>query len=183
MANQKICDWSSTCEYPPAPDAPGICVPKSCSPVSGCTSPIVTVEDGTVPAKQFNASCQGTETGTGNASAAVGYIGYPAPHSTGPEDVWIDGCLTANGNPLQGSLKIMGPQAMVGTTMLANVTYDDGTDTYTNAGTATLSVTELSSDTIRGTYDAMVQPSNGNGTVTHITGSFNVCRGMDFLPP
>jgi len=123
----------------------------------------------------------GMETGM-NANAATGYIGVPQPHWTGPEGVWIYGCATPNGSPMAGSLTLSGEQAMVGTNTMAAVTYDSGTDTYQNSGTTTLTVTELTADTIAGSYDAVVTPTNGNGT-THISGTFRVCRGSDFLPP
>ena len=93
-------------------------------------------------AKSFDGSCTGSEPGAGNPDAASGYIGVPSPHWSGPEVVWINGCATANGDPMAGSLSLTGAQAMVGTTTTAACTYDSGTDTYQNTGTTTLTVTE-----------------------------------------
>jgi len=137
--------------------------------------------DGDGATKHFDGSCMNMETGM-SATAAAGYIGVPQPHWSGPEVIWIYGCATSMGAPMAGSLSLTGAQAMVGTTKSAAVTYDSGTDTYQNNGTTTLTVTELGTDTIAGSYDAVVTPTNGNGT-THISGTFRVCRAGDFLPP
>jgi hypothetical protein len=147
---------------------------------NGCAWPILTVMGDGSP-KEYDFVCQGSEAGP-SPLAAVGYIGYPGPHWPGPEQVWITGCQTPNGPSLQGGITLNAPISAVGSTTAATVTLDDGTDQYANSGTASLSITYMDALTIRGTYSADVQAANGNG-VTNISGSFQVCRGADFLPP
>jgi hypothetical protein len=202
VAHPGVCAWNLTCKTSGAPDKGGTCVQPDCSQStggsggsstgsggsgtggsgtggSGCTNPTVTV-DGDGPTKAFDFHCQNAYAGN-NPNAAVGYIGVPTPHYMGPELVWIQGCLTNGGAQLAGSLSINAPQAMVGTTMMGNVEYDSGSDSYANTSSTTVTITELGTDTIAGTYSATVQAVN-NG-VKNISGTFKVCRAPDFLPP
>jgi hypothetical protein len=150
----------------------------------GCPGAVLTV-DGDGPQKQMNFACAGSW-GASETSEANAHIGYEKPPSVDPnqkEQMWVDGCATANGQPMAGSISIEAPQVVVGTTMTGKAMYYDGIDAYAAAleTDVTLTVLQIDDTVVKGIYTATVQTVNNS--VKMLTGTFGVCRVADFLPP
>jgi hypothetical protein len=146
---------------------------------AACTTASISVE-GDGPTNHFGAACMGSY-GIAYTTHANGYLGFPGPHSGGPEQLFVNGCAKSDAPSMFGSLSLMAPQLGVGTVSMGTATYENGTDTFTTDTAVTLTVSEIDSMAVQGSYTATVSSTN-NGTKM-LSGTFAVCRVQDFLPP
>ncbi|APR78065.1 Hypothetical protein A7982_03412 [Minicystis rosea] len=172
------CPWNYACDAPIAPDGVGTCAPSSC--VLGDGSPIVseasiTVDgDGPTQHHDFGCSLLWGANITGEAGA------YITHHVQPPSAEWlyINGCQSPDGDEVLGSLRLMAPITGVGTTTASEADYRaaNAGNYLTSAATpASVTVTAIDADRVRGSYDVTVEGLIP-GDTKHLTGTFDVCR-------
>lgn len=144
---------------------------------AGCVTASISVE-GDGPTNHIGAACMGSY-GAAYTSYANGYLGYPGPNSGLPEQLFVNGCV--KGATMYGSLSLMAPQTTIGSATMGTASYTNGTDTFTTDTAVTLTVSEIDSMVVKGSYTATVSAANSGERM--LSGTFSVCRVPDFLPP
>jgi hypothetical protein len=98
----------------------------------------------------------------------------------------IDGCANPYGDTTKGSLSIRAPLTGVGTTQQGRVLYVPtaplDNPPYDLATSATVTVTQLGSGTVQGSFDVVVQAIPPSTITKRLTGTFDVCLLPDEAP-
>jgi hypothetical protein len=136
--------------------------------------------DGDGPSNHFGAACMGSY-GAMSTTHANGYFGFPPPNSGLPGQFFVSGCAKSDAPPAFGSLSLTAPLAGLGSATMGTASYANGTDTFTTDTAVTLTVSELDTMVVKGSYTASVSSTN-NG-VKMLSGTFSVCRAPFFMAP
>jgi hypothetical protein len=174
-----VCPWNYECHLPPPDEPTANCIPRTCiledvPPLASAAS--ITVDgDGPTQHEDFACTHVWGDQLTGEANAFIG--DRPAGK---PDVFWIVGCAADTGDATKGSMILQVPLAGVGTAAPQFVRYlsSDGT-AYDGFTPASVTVTELSSTLVKGTYDVTVLQFDPPAAQKHLTGTFEVCRVPD----
>jgi hypothetical protein len=188
VPDQPPCPWNYQCDAPDMAGSVGMCVPGSCVLGDG-TAPVsvasVTI-DGDGPTQHYDYACASPyfygSSLTGEA------VGFPTIFGTNPRPGFeIVACKTADGNSTWGGIQMMMDLTDIGTTQRSGTVeyfgpprppFMGGGPWYQESATdpVTFTITELTPDSVKGSYDVMVKDIDSPYDSKHLTGTFDVCR-------
>lgn len=181
--NPNVYPWNYECNAPIAPDGLGTIVPGHCTLGNG--APLVSTAsvtiDGDGPTQHYDFACslRWGSLFTGEANAFFTEPGPDTGNYPQPGWLYLVGCKAETGDPYGGSIEIGIPTA-ANSMMSGWVDYRPPGlgNLLTFTSSPTITVTEMNSDIVRGSYDAVVQDHlpPGMNTMKHLTGTFEVCR-------
>jgi hypothetical protein len=174
------CPWNYVCDAPIEPDGKGVCVPRNCTLGTGedlVSAASVTI-DGDGPTQHYDFACSynwGAKF-TGEANAFVTNPGPDAHQYPQPGWLYLEACQSQDGSPYKGLFWLGAPLTGPGTIKAGQANYQppDSSNYVTYFDPPTITVIEMNSDLVRGSFDLMV--ADPGQAQKHLTGTFEVCR-------